>query len=130
MISSSKQSQRFNLNCSSGKDCMSNFMTFLMIISCDFGIMCMSHKHQPPVFSTALAPPKVYIKIQKSCRVHPDFTVTTIWGSLQFFHQQTGELKLSGEAFWGFPKNWSKNTKNIVHSAKYIFLYKIQPISS
>jgi hypothetical protein len=69
VISSSKQSQRFNLNCSSGKNCMSNFMTFLMIISCDFGIMCMSHKHQPPVFSTVLAPPpKVYIKLQMSCR--------------------------------------------------------------
>ena len=67
MISSSKPSQRFNLNCSSGKDCVSNFMTFLMIISCDFGIMCMSHKHQPPVFSTVLVPLRVYIKLQMSC---------------------------------------------------------------
>ena len=51
-----------------------------------------------------------------SSDVHADgFTVTTLWGKLQFFHQQTGEIKCYGEALWGSPKNWSKNTKNIIH---------------
>ena len=38
----------------------------------------------------------------------------------RLFDQETGVLKLSGEAFWGSPNNWSKNTKNIIHTAKYI----------
>ena len=41
----------------------------------------------------------------------PDFTLTTIWGSLQFFHQQTGELKLFEEALWGSPKLVQKHQK-------------------
>ena len=43
---------------------------------------------------------------------------------------KSGEIKFSGEALWGSSKNWSKTTKNIVHSAKCLFFYKIQPISS